>query len=369
MTRAARYREELLRNIIPFWMSHSVDHQHGGFWTCLDRQGKVFDDRKYVWMNGRLVWMLSKLYRVVEPRAEWLEAAQAGADFLRRHVFDPEGRCYFALTSAGAPAAHQRKPYSGLFVMLGLLELSKATHNAALRAEAEVLFERVQSWIADPTLLGRPQFGPPASQLADIYALAFMALELTETGSDGSYTGLMSDCVHRAKAHLQKGVLLETVADPATPEGRLFCPGSSFEIAWILLRLNPDAETEKWLLDVIEATMSYWEQGFPYFIDIEGKPTLQLESSQRLWWVHVEALLALAHAYDRTLDPKWLAWFDQVDAWTWQTFRDPACGEWFGYLDKHGKPELTLKGNHYKGCFHIPRALLYCSEIFARHGL
>ncbi len=369
MTRAARYREELLGNIIPFWMKHSVDHERGGFWTCLDRKGNVYDDRKYVWMNGRQIWTLSKLFREIEPRASWLSAAQSAADFLRRHVYDAGGRCYFALTSEGSPAGFQRKPYSGLFVTLGLLELSKATADQAMQAEAAALFWRVKSWIEDPALLGRPHFGPPASQLADIYALALMALEMAEISSDPRYPAVLEDCFAKVKDHCQKGVLLETVAPRSTPEGRLFCPGSSFEIAWILLRANPDAATQKWLLDIIENTMAYWDQGFPYFIDIDGQPTLQLESSQRLWWVHAEALLALAHAYDRTRHPKWLTWFDQVDDWTWKHFRDPEYGEWFGYLDKHGQPELTLKGNHYKGCFHIPRALLYCSEIFRRHAL
>jgi N-acylglucosamine 2-epimerase len=369
MTRAARYRHELLENVIPFWMKHSVDHENGGFWTCLDREGKVFDDRKYVWLNGRQIWTLSKLFRTVEARAEWLTAAQAGADFLRQHVYDAEGRCYFALSSEGAPSAYQRKPYGALFVMVGLLELSKVTGDPALREEAEGLFWQIQKWIQDPALLGRPPFGAPASQLADIYALAFMTLELAEVSDDPRYRTVMAECLEKVKVHCQEGVLLETAAPRSTPEGRLFCPGSSFELAWILLRLNPDPAMEKWLLAIIESTMAYWDNGFPYFIDIDGHPTLQLESSQRLWWVHVEALLALATAYDRTRDPKWLAWFDQVDEWTWKRFRDPEYGEWFGYLDKHGEPELTLKGNHYKGCFHIPRALLYCGEIWQRHGL
>jgi len=369
MKRAERYRSELLQNVIPFWMKHSVDREYGGFWTCLDREGQIFDGRKYVWMNGRQVWTLSRLYRTVEARAEWLDAAMAAATFLRKNVYDDQGRCYFALTREGDPAGYQRKPYGAVFVMIGLLELSRATGDAAMQAEAESLFWKVKSWVENPGLLGRPQAGKPASQLADIYVLAFMARELAEVSDDSRYREVMQNCLGAVLAHRQKSVLLETAASLATPEGRLFCPGSSFEIAWILLRLNPDPAMTQWLLDVIEATMGYWQEGFPYFVDIEGKPTLQLESSQRLWWVHVEALVALAHAYDLTREEKWLRWFDQVDAWTWEHFRDPEHGEWFGYLDKYGKPELTLKGNHYKGCFHIPRALLYCSDIWRRHGL
>ena len=247
MTRAERYRDELLTNIIPFWMRHSVDRQNGGFWTCLDRQGKIYDDRKYVWMNGRQIWTLSRLYRQIEPRPEWLAAAQGGADFLLRHVYDAEGRCYFSLNQDGSPAGYQRKPYGAVFTMLGFLELSKATNNANLRAEAERLFAQIRGWIDDPSLLGRPQLGPPASQLADIYVLAFMALELAEGNSNPQYLAVMRECLQKVKAHRHQGVLLETVAPHSTPEGRLFCPGSSFEIAWILLRILdylPDAGME-----------------------------------------------------------------------------------------------------------------------------
>jgi N-acylglucosamine 2-epimerase len=43
-------------------------------------------------------------------------------------------------------------------------------------------------------------------------------------------------------------------------------------------------------------------------------------------------------------------------------FADPEYGEWFGYADRYGKITHQLKGNHYKGCFHVPRALLLCIQ-------
>src|SRR5664279_3157680 len=108
---ANRCQRELTESIMPFWMEHSVDRPNGGFWTCLERDGTIFDTRKYVWMNGRQVWMLSRLYRTFDQRAEWLEAARLGAEFLRRHVFDEQQRCWFSLTASGQPAGYQRKPY------------------------------------------------------------------------------------------------------------------------------------------------------------------------------------------------------------------------------------------------------------------
>lgn len=39
-------------------------------------------------------------------------------------------------------------------------------------------------------------------------------------------------------------------------------------------------------------------------------------------------------------------------------FSDPEQGEWYGYLTREWKVNQTFKGGPYKGCFHVPRALL-----------
>ncbi|NMC37697.1 MAG: AGE family epimerase/isomerase, partial [Bacteroidales bacterium] len=59
---AEQYRRELLDNIILFWEKNSVDREHGGFFTCLDREGKVYDTDKFVWLQARQVWMFAFLY-------------------------------------------------------------------------------------------------------------------------------------------------------------------------------------------------------------------------------------------------------------------------------------------------------------------
>lgn len=38
---AALYKDELMDNVLPFWLEHSQDHEFGGYFTCLDRQGNV----------------------------------------------------------------------------------------------------------------------------------------------------------------------------------------------------------------------------------------------------------------------------------------------------------------------------------------
>ena len=131
-----RYRTELFDRVLPFWMKHSQDTDFGGCYSCLDREGSIYDTRKYVWLNGRAAWTFARLYNTVEPRPEWLEFSKSCAHFLRRHAVTHDGHVYFSLTREGKPAFLQRKPYSAVFTALGFLEYAAATGGeSAYRAD------------------------------------------------------------------------------------------------------------------------------------------------------------------------------------------------------------------------------------------
>lgn len=80
---AKQYEDELLNSVIPFWLEHSQDKEHGGYFSCLNRDGSVYDTDKFIWLQGREVWMFSMLYNKLEKRQEWLECAIQGAEFLK----------------------------------------------------------------------------------------------------------------------------------------------------------------------------------------------------------------------------------------------------------------------------------------------
>ncbi|WP_039053168.1 AGE family epimerase/isomerase [Sphingobacterium sp. T2] len=63
-----KYRKELLENVIPFWEKYSIDKEYGGYLTCLDRDGSVFDTDKFMWLQGRQIWTMSMLYDKVEAK-------------------------------------------------------------------------------------------------------------------------------------------------------------------------------------------------------------------------------------------------------------------------------------------------------------
>ena len=47
---AEQYKHELLDSVMPFWVEKSQDLEYGGYFTCLERDGSVFDTDKFVWM-------------------------------------------------------------------------------------------------------------------------------------------------------------------------------------------------------------------------------------------------------------------------------------------------------------------------------
>ena len=95
------YRNTLLDDVLPFWIRHCVDREHGGFSFCVDHDGTVVDTDKGMWQQARFTWLLGTLCSEVDRNAEWLELCEHGIAFLRAHGFDDDGRMFFHVTRDG----------------------------------------------------------------------------------------------------------------------------------------------------------------------------------------------------------------------------------------------------------------------------
>ena len=140
---AAQYRAELTENIVPFWMRHSPDYQCGGFFTCLDRQGAVYDTDKFVWLQGRAVWMFSTLYNSLEPNVAWRDMAIHGATFLEKYGRDANGDFYFSLDRQGSPLTQPYSIFSDCYAVMAFGALFKATGEVRYRKIASETFTRI----------------------------------------------------------------------------------------------------------------------------------------------------------------------------------------------------------------------------------
>jgi N-acylglucosamine 2-epimerase len=394
----SEFKSDLMDNVIPFWEKYSPDREMGGYYSCLDRDGSVFDTDKFLWMQGRELWCLSMLHRCVTPRDEWLDLARHGAEFIHRYGKADNGDYYFSLDRGGKPLVHPYNIFSDCFCAAGLAEYGKASGETWAVQSALKTWRRIQERALNPKGIWTKQI--PGARPARAMAMSMIQLWMAEVFDgiipSGELAGVVTTSIGAVLRHhidREKKAVFERVLPDGRPlqgmDGRLLSPGHALETLWFILnalrKLPEESKADielppKYsvtnLVGAISETMLWtiergWDStfgGIYYYRDFEGRPTDKLEADMKLWWVHAEALCAFLLAHRMTGERVYWDWFETIWAWTKEHFPDPEYGEWFGYLDVRGEPALSLKGGKWKGMFHIPRALLVCSNLLAEYG-
>ena len=372
-----------LETCLAFWLAHGMDAEHGGVYTCLDRQGEVYSTDKSVWMQGRCAWTFSWMCRLYGQKPAWMDAAKSCLDFLEAHCIDRAAgnRMYFTVTAEGKPLRQRRYCFSEGFYALANAEYYGLTGEAVYldraRAAYELIYRLNNGLMADPTGLG-PKTIPETRAgraLADpmIFLNIIGTLRRVDSAHQDEYDARSAEAtaaILNYHHHPELKCTLESVAPDGTPElwytaGRVVNPGHDIECSWFLLEeanYRGDAALHQKAEDVFRyAIEAGWDReygGLLYFIDCLGKPTEAYEHDMKLWWPHDEILIASMMAYRDTKDEYYLDWFFKTLAYCQTYFADPEFGEWYGYLRRDGKPTMPpTKGSTFKGPFHLPRML------------
>ena len=378
-----------LKKCVDFWLKNGMDKTHGGIYTCLDREGKVFSTDKSVWMQGRAAWTFSRLCNVYGEKPEWKEAAESCLDFMEKYCINREkgNRMYFTVTEEGKPLRQRRYCFSEGFYAMANAEYYGLTGNKEnlkrARAAYDLIWNLNQGLIKDPTGLG-PKTIPETRTgraLADpmIYLNLTSVMRRVDPDLQAIYDARSKQCVHDILTYHRKKDLkctLESVGMDgefmdAFTSGRIVNPGHDIECSWFLMeeanRLKDNelhSEAEGIFNDAIHAGWDKEYGGVLYFIDCLGKPPEAYEHDMKLWWPHNETLIASLMAYRDTEKECYLNWFTKTLEYCKQFFSDPVYGEWYGYLRRDGKPtEPPCKGSTFKGPFHLPRMLMMLDQM------
>jgi len=380
---AQKYKTGLLDQVIPFWENYSRDEAYGGYFTCLDRRGVVYDTDKFVWLQGRQVWMFATLYNRVEKRPQWLDMAWHGARFLHKHGHDGRFNWYFSLTREGRPLIQPCNIFSDCFAAMAFGQLFAATGDEQLADIARKTFENIIRRAGNPKGIWNKAYPGtrPLKGFSLPMILCNLSLELEHLLERELVERTISDCIHEVMDVFydqETGLIRENVQPDGSGsdsfEGRLLNPGHAIEAMWFIMdlsvRLSQPALAKR-AVEIMLRTLNFgWDAefgGIYYFLDSQGHPPQQLEWDQKLWWVHIETLISLIKGLALTGDPECAAWFARVHEYTWAKFPDLQYGEWFGYLNRRGEVLLPLKGGKWKGCFHVPRGLLQVWKTIDQH--
>ena len=381
---ANRYKTELLDSVLPFWLNKSIDKEYGGYFSCLDRDGSVYDTDKFIWLQGREVWLFSMLCNKLGKKQEWLDAAIQGAEFLKKYGHNGDYDFYFSLTREGKPLVEPYNIFSNTFACMAFAQLAKATGSEEYAEISRRIFKRILERRGNPK--GKWSKAVPGTRPMKDFALPMiicnMALEVEDIINDPQQLEkTIDECLHEVLDVFYQpdlGCMLENVSSLDNSrldcfEGREINPGHNLEALWFMMNLGIRRNDKALVNKCVEISLSVIEMGWDkeyggifYFLDSKGVPQQKLEWDQKLWWVHIESAIAMIKGYQLTGNKKCLEWFEKLDEYMWSRFKDPLHPEWFGYLNRRGEMLLPLKGGKWKGCFHVPRGLFEIWQILEK---
>jgi N-acylglucosamine 2-epimerase len=378
------YRSALLDDVMPFWLKHSLDKECGGYLTSLNRDGSVIDTDKSIWFQGRGAWMYSTLYQTVERRPEWLDAAASGIAFLNQYASDATGKMYFTVTRDGQPLRMRRYVFSESFAAIANAAYAKAANNSRAAGDAIRHFDAYLKYSSEPGHI------PPKTSL-DTRPMAGIGAHMIGINTAQELRANLGDVMVRGKTCTQwiddsiaiierdfmkpeLGALMEVVGPNGQVldhfDGRTLNPGHAIEAAWFIMhegKLRGDRRLISVGLTILDWMWKRgWDEEFGgifYFRDIRHLPVQEYWHDMKFWWPHCEAMIATLLAWSLTGNEKYAIWHKLLHDWSFKHFSDPQHGEWYGYLHRDGKISVPLKGNMWKGPFHLPRALLYCWKL------
>ncbi len=376
------YRAELLERVVPFWLEHAVDREHGGLLTCLADDGQIIRRDKYMWSQLRAIWTFAALYNHIDRRPEWLAVARHIFDFVKQYGRDDQGRWVFAVNQHGQILEGATSIYADGFAIYGLTELARATGDPDVISLALATYENVQARLTRPGSYQTAPFTVPpngkAHAISMIFSLVFSELghllnrpDITAAGQ-GHAVEVMDAFLRPDRKLLYEFVGMDnTLID--TPQGRAIVPGHAIESMWFMIHIFQRSGDTARIRQAIEAIRWHlefgWDDEFGGLVharDAAGGVPWWRFADTKLWWPHTESLYALLLAYELSGEAWCLDWFERMHNYAFSHYPVIGYGEWTQKLDRRGNTITETVALPVKDPFHLPRALIYSIEVLQR---
>jgi N-acylglucosamine 2-epimerase len=381
---SAIYKDTLLTDVMPFWLQNGLDRDHGGYLTALNRDGTVIDTDKSIWFQGRGAWMFATLYNTVEKRTEWLESARTGIEFLRSYGSGTDGKLYFTVARDGKPLRMRRYVYSESFASIANSAFARAANDDRAERDAQFYFANYLRYSfgrhlipakVDPSTRATRGIGPLMITIATAQELrANLGDRVVNERTCTEWIDWAIDSIERYFVKPDLRVVMEVVGVNGEIldhfDGRLLNPGHAIECAWFIMHEGKLRDDQRLIGLGLSMLEWMWKRGWDeeygglfYFRDLRDLPIQEYWHDMKFWWPHCEAIIATSLAWSLTRDDQYARWHELVHDWSFKHFPDPEFGEWYGYLHRDGRISTQLKGNMWKGPFHLPRMLWYCWQL------
>ena len=370
----SKYRETL-DDYMSFFVKYCLP-EDGGLRNCVDDDGNIISEDRYIWHQGRGLWIFSRLYDLLEQKSDWLKAADNIFGYLCRNGRNKNNRWGFMVDSNGNITEDTVNIFSECFVMSGMGEYFRTTGNKKALDIALDSYEFTSSVLKnrnDHDFSVLPIRQPDGARLHSInmaFSLAYYDLGKLIGRRDICETGLaLANEVLTDYYDPDKDIVFEYGFDDKrkdTPERRVCNIGHVVECMWFLLSIyEREGDTKAMdmcchiLLRHLEIGWDPLYDGLLLAIDAEGKkPVFWDKHDYKGWWVHTEALLSTLFAYKHTGDGQFANWHRKIYEYAYSKYPLPN-GTWIHWLDRMGNTVSDSGGLPSKDPYHLPRAFMY----------
>jgi mannobiose 2-epimerase len=387
-----QFQEELTGNILPFWMTYTLDKVNGGFFGALTNDLEIHNEvPRSAILCARILWTYATAFRKLGDK-EYLTMACWAYDYLTRVFWDEEyGGLYWTVNHTGKPVFDRKHHYAQAFAIYGLSEYFRATEQPQSLELAQSLFQLLEKCAFDPVYGGYIEGSSRKWETLTDMRLSTRDLDCRKSMNTmlhilEAYTNLLrvwEDDTLKTQHRALIETFLKHIVDPSTGHFKLFFDdewnsllenisfGHDIEGSWLLCEaaeVQGDPALIKQVHETaIKIAAAVYEDGLeqdgslPYEAGLNG-----LVDSDKTWWVQAEAMLGFYNAYQLSGQGR----FAQAAIRSWDYIQDKIIdrvhGDWLKRLHRDGTPENSnYKVGPWECPYHHSRA---CFEMIDRLG-
>jgi mannobiose 2-epimerase len=386
---AQRIQQELVGNILPFWMRYTVDEVNGGFYGALTNDLCIMNEvERSAVLCARVLWTYATAYRVFRDE-HYLQVARHAYDYLTQRFWDANyGGMYWALDYRGKPVNDRKHVYAQAFAIYGLSEFYRATLEPDSLRLAQELFGLIETHTFDAVNQGNLECRNREWQPLDDMRLSAKDLNCTKSMNTllhlmEAYTNLMRVWDNAALRAKQKGlvqVFFQHIVDPQTWHLKLFFDeawrslsdeisyGHNIEASWLLVEAAEVLGEQETLAQARATAVQMAQAVYDEGREADGSVLYELTphglQGDKHWWVQAEAVVGFYNAYQISGQSQFAEAAERCWSYIEDKFVDHAHGDWFKLLNREGIPDVNhVKVGPWECPYHHSRA---CFEMLTR---
>jgi mannobiose 2-epimerase len=390
LTLRERVEKELLGNILPFWLKHTPDNEHGGFCGQIKNDLSVDPSaNKGLILNARILWTFSAAHKVYGDEL-YLKTARRAFEYLLENFWDRDfGGMYWMVDCHGNPVETKKRIYGQAFTLYALAEYASECAGDSPLQRAIALHRLIEQASHDRANCGYYETYERDWTLAADQRLSDVDMDETKSMNTHlhmleAYTNLLrrwNDPLLRERLRELLRIFLDRIIHPDTHHFRMFFDkqwddrsrwtsfGHDIEGSWLICEAaevlgDPEILTEA-RNEAVRMAQAVYEQaldsdgGLLY----EGKGN-EIIDGDKHWWPQAEAVVGFLNAYELSGRDYFLRASERTWAFIENCIVDHQFGEWHSKVSRDGTPSNDKhKVDAWKCPYHNSRC---CFQVMKR---